>query len=398
MNKELKNNDVAKNLLLYIIFLFPLTSLIKTYLGPINMILTAISFALMCIVYIRNNIKLKNIILLLYIFLTFVINIYLWGFEYYNENMIFYFPFLILYFLFFVDNKEYIKNFITSHQKYLKLTIFIYSLIILITLLLPSCYVYEGESRGFVSIAGTTFLLCPISIYMFVIICIMYIINRKKIYLILLMIPSISILMGTTRTYLVVLLCAWLIFLYAIIKNKRKFLPLMISLILLFLLIVIISPIKDKFITTMERVENLGLDPLEAFTSGRSEFWAYDIKSIFNSDILYILFGHGVNYLFYLNEPVFNVALWAHNDYIQILSDYGILGLIIYIEMFVYLFKRLLSKDKKNTIIVCGICILMWVFNAFFNMFYTYFCACLSYPFYLLILENDTKNKFEGEK
>lgn len=33
--------------------------------------------------------------------------------------------------------------------------------------------------------------------------------------------------------------------------------------------------------------------------------------------------------------------------------------------------------------------IAIWAFNAFFNMFYTYFCATLSYPFYCMIIKID---------
>ena len=196
-----------------------------------------------------------------------------------------------------------------------------------------------------------------------------------------------------------VLACALCIFLYVKLDNKKKFLPLLLVLGIIFICVIVISPIKNKFVDTFSRTKN-GIDPLVAFTSGRSDFWYYDIVQIFNNDFLKKTIGNGVNYIFYLNQSKYHIPLWAHNDFIQILGDYGFLGLIIYVMMIRFLIVKIIGKNFSKSIIF--ICVIMWLFNAFFNMFYTYFCACLSFPFYLLIVRIDSdrrkKGEFESEK
>ena len=91
------------------------------------------------------------------------------------------------------------------------------------------------------------------------------------------------------------------------------------------------------------------------------------------------------------------MALWAHNDYIQILSDYGILGIFIYIGLMKMLIQKTLKGKVKSRFIII-VLIILWAFNAFFNMFYTYFCALLSYPYFILLLRyNILENVKNGE-
>lgn len=398
-------NDGIEKILIYILLLFSMTSLLKVYIGPLNIIFTATFLILFFIYYLRHKMKIRLFFLIIYIFATFLQNIYINGFNYYNINMLFYFPFLILYFCFFIKNGSDIYAFMRTHKIYVNTILLIWNAIIFVSFFIPSCYAYEGETKGFVSFAGTTFLLSQIAIFIFALLTFQYCVYRKKIYMFALIIPSLCILMGNSRTYIAVLMCAWLIFLYIFLKKQKSFIPIMIICGILFVLIVFVSPIKAKFLVASDRVENLNMDPLAAFTSGRSVFWEYDMNKIFSNDLSHIIFGNGINYLFALNEAKFYNPLWAHNDFIQILSDYGIFGLFIYLYMFKYLISSLINfRQLKAPKVLLGIVLTMWIFNAFFNMFYTYFCATLSFPFYLLILKCDeelrnlNKNRTEKEE
>lgn len=383
-----------KDIILYILLFFLLSSMLKVYIGPVNVLLTGITFVLFFLLDVKEGVHKIDFYLLAYIGLTLIYNIAIWGLDYYEDNMLFYFPFLLMFFGFFIRYSGYIPEFLASHKHYLDFILLIWNGMVFISLFLPSSYVYEGETRGFVSFAGTTFLLCAMAIYAFALLTFQYYVHRKKIYVIALLIPSLCILMGTTRTYIVVLLCAWLIFLYINMRNQRYYVPLMVFVIALFVIIVLLSPISDKFINTGARSENLGMDPLEAITSGRSVFWAYDINAIFQNSPLKIIFGNGVNWLFNLNRERFHNPLWAHNDFIQILSDYGLLGLGVYLWSIKRIMEHFFRKTKISLIIICMI-VVMWCFNAFFNMFYTYFCATLSFPFYVLIAGIDGKRRQE---
>lgn len=376
-----------KDLIWYIIVAFPLTSILKVYVGPLNLILTILLFALFFYNYCRTSMLKSELLLCLYAVLGVVMNVAINSFHFYSTNMVFYFPFLILYFMFFLKYQDDSIAFCRNHKQYVDFVIVLWVLTILVSLPLASSYVYEGETRGFVSFAGTTFLLCPIAIFVFALLAVQYNFWHKKRYVIAMFVPSLCIMLGTTRTYLGVLACAWMLFLYTQIKNKKMYFAVVAIAAVALLGIILLSPIKQKFIAASSRTE-IGIDPLAAFTSGRSTFWTYDILTMIKNNPIRIIFGNGVNYLFKINYAHFGNPLWAHNDFIQILSDYGIFGVLVYLGMFRMLFKKTFQEIKISKMAVMML-IAIWAFNAFFNMFYTYFCATLSYPFYCMIIKID---------
>ena len=376
-----------KDLIWYIIVAFPLTSILKVYVGPLNLILTILLFILFFYIYLKTDILKRKLLLCMYAIIGVIMNMIINRFHFFSVNMVFYFPFLILYFIFFVNYQDDSIDFMKNNKKYVDNVIILWVLTVLISLPLSSSYIYEGETRGFVSFAGSTFLLCPIAIFVFALLAVQYNIWHKKIYIIAMLVPSLCILLGTTRTYLGVLACAWMLFLYTQIENKRMYFMVIVIAAVALIGIVFLSPIKDKFINTASRTD-IGIDPLAAFTSGRSIFWTYDIKTMIQNNPMRILFGNGVNYLFNINYAYFGNPLWAHNDFIQIFSDYGMLGLIVYLGMFRVLFKKTFKNIKISKLAMLML-VTIWVFNAFFNMFYTYFCATLSYPFYCMIVKID---------
>jgi predicted membrane protein len=78
------------------------------------------------------------------------------------------------------------------------------------------------------------------------------------------------------------------------------------------------------------------------------------------------------------------------------LLGYGLLGLICYLAVF----KSLFSTFTKGRGLPKWLTVVMWMiwfFNAFMNMFYTYACATAAYPFMLLgvALFWEEKNKKE---
>ena len=169
--------------------------------------------------------------------------------------------------------------------------------------------------------------------------------------------------------------------LYTRIKNKRIFKYVFVLIAILAIGIILVSPIKNKFTTAVGRVDTANLSFIEAFTSGRSSFWSYDMYMILHNKIGQLIFGNGVNYLFYLNKPVFHVPLWAHNDYIQILSDYGILGLVIYIGLMVAIIKKSIKYIDKSKLIII-ILVILWAFNAFLICLYIFLCSFVIPIFY----------------
>ncbi len=85
---------------------------------------------------------------------------------------------------------------------------------------------------------------------------------------------------------------------------------------------------NGQFFDRMDNLEN------EA-DNGRLEIINNTISMFMNSDIAGQLFGHGFNAT--IRDSVYSFS--AHNDYVEILYDFGIIGIILYIIFTIQLFK-----------------------------------------------------------
>ncbi len=375
-----------KDVLMILLIQFPLSSILKVYIGVLNRLITAVCFVLFLVYFTSKKVSRTEFFLLAYAVLSIAVNAFMCHFTFYNANLLFYFPFMICYFIFFYREKDYIIDFFLRFRKYIDGVLLIWSVVLIISFFLPSSYVVSVETggRSFISFTNTTFLLVPISIYVFALFLVQGQLYNKKIFKIALILPSLCVLLGSTRTYLVPLYCEWLVFIYVNLKNKKKIVLAAFITLCVVIIVVLFTPIKDKFIATFNRMEN-GMDTSVAFTSGRSQFWEYDLEQALQRPFLNIIFGSGSEYLFNINRERFHNPLWAHNDFIQVFADFGIVGLFVYFFIFVILFKKMLRGSGVHKLMVV-IVALMAGFVAYWNMFYTYFNTVLSFPFFLLLL------------
>ena len=82
----------------------------------------------------------------------------------------------------------------------------------------------------------------------------------------------------------------------------------------------------------------------EEGTSTRSEIWAALLGRFFNDKFISILFGHGIGTSAFYNTFDDHVA---HNAYIDILVGTGVIGLSVYIAIFILAFKK--AWKSKNS-------------------------------------------------
>ena len=85
-------------------------------------------------------------------------------------------------------------------------------------------------------------------------------------------------------------------------------------------------------------------------------------------------FGSSINFTYKIT------GLWAHNDFIEIVCSFGIVGVLQYVFAMNSLIRKSWSGSRIPLAIKFSV-VLVWLFNAFFNMHYVYFCAMLCYPF-----------------
>lgn len=111
--------------------------------------------------------------------------------------------------------------------------------------------------------------------------------------------------------------------------------------------------------------------------SGRLEIYAEVLENYSNSAIENKIFGHSHNSV--KNSTSFRLS--AHNDYIEIIYDYGIIGLFLFILLMKELFVRcrLLYKKKSEYFVLY-----LSVFIIF--LFMTLISHIVLYPTYILFL------------
>ena len=93
--------------------------------------------------------------------------------------------------------------------------------------------------------------------------------------------------------------------------------------------------------TLFDRFQSTGNDT----GSGRTLVWPVTLGMIENSDFIGLLFGHGSSAV-QMDSPI---MLSAHNDFLEITYDYGLLGLVLYLAAFISLGFYILRmvRDKS---------------------------------------------------
>lgn len=94
-----------------------------------------------------------------------------------------------------------------------------------------------------------------------------------------------------------------------------------------------------------------------SYGSGRSIFWLIVWNDFWNKDLLHILFGNGMNSIAPLLKMKFGIAIGAHNGWLDMLYSYGILGLILYLNIIlkIFLSNKKISRyvsDYKNILLI----------------------------------------------
>ena len=174
-----------------------------------------------------------------------------------------------------------------------------------------------------------------------------FLLEIKNIFLkiIFILIAALPVLFSEKRTGFLALIVG--IALYLILEmfskntaNKRSKLFLGSLLSVLVLVCVAQYLIETFDLHIFERFQNVAEDE----GSGRMEVFRTTLKMYFESSPGEIFFGHGFNSV-YIDSPL---KRSAHNDFLEVLYDYGIIGFICYIYFLLNLTRRAITYYKKG--------------------------------------------------
>ena len=176
---------------------------------------------------------------------------------------------------------------------------------------------------------------------------------------------------------------------YQLYFQKKRMLAVLIVLPLLFLGGNYIRRVSDDLINRQER-----LMERDNTDSGRFELWTVAMSGFQNADNVAQWFGGGPGTGKKYIGAFFPIARVPHNGFIQVLCDYGYIGLIIYVAYFLVLLGYVLKvRGVDNKLLYLSICF-AWIFANTIshpgNLAFIFLAIGVGYIFYL---QNYEKNR-----
>lgn len=158
-------------------------------------------------------------------------------------------------------------------------------------------------------------------------------IKKNMIRYIMMFLILVCVMMSFKRTGSAATLLAIAVFVFIdrFISSKIKFTT-------IFGLIIVIGALAYVIVSVSSLTDGYLLERYtQALNYGdeRDDLRVIAVNMILDSDFLPMLFGHGYDMMMY-NSPE---KLAAHNDYLEVAYDYGFVGLILYLNIYLQLFK-----------------------------------------------------------
>ena len=379
----------------YIILLFPITTLFQGYLDAINRVMFVFLF-MSLIALLTKRVKKKTLYVIIAMAINYLYSLAVTSGKPDNLNDLFYFPFAIVFLLYMSDSEAQLQTFLERNKRVVSFVLNTWSILVFVSFFLPSSYTVEwGGARYFGSYCQTVFRLAPTCIFIMTLaFCAMNFYESRR-YFFYTLLPMVSIYMGGSRTYLLVGMALFMVIWYYYVSSKKIFLLSAVPLAGILIFTVSISAMADK-ISATHSSSNVLTDILAALSSGRTVFWWAEIEAFLASGVIEKLFGHGFNYVYDVNQQAVKARIWAHNDFLQVLLSNGLVGLGLYLFSVRKMLQGLKLRGRKGIeklIPLIG-CFSVWFINAMFNMFLSYFCSILAFPFLVYAIRKDSDPKY----
>lgn len=182
------------------------------------------------------------------------------------------------------------------------------------------------------------------------------------------------IIQGSKRGALISGSIGTLFFLYYKLRMVPKKNRIRAYLVIILALIGIVYYAYHVYITNeylVRRINSMSIDN----SSGRNTIYTSVFNSWLNTDsIINLLFGFG----FASSLSLSGSGHYAHNDWLELLSNFGLLGVFIYGSLFYFSIKSMKSKEwmiDKRIVLLTVISI--WIFTSLISMSYTSINGCL---------------------
>lgn len=294
-----------------------------------------------------------------------------------NGNVLFYFALWVMVYLFFDKRKAKVLKLLEIRNQYINALLWLWTLIVGVSAFFPSSYI----DNYFISFTESSFRLMPTVLIITAISMYMSISRNNRIYEFFLIVPTYSAFMNQSRTYFGVYFIFLLMYMYMRFRSKKAFYIMLIPIVSMIVGIMTLSGIMDKIVATQYN-EKSYFDFWGTITSGRTVFWKWDIEAFLALPFWQQFVGNGFNFVYDVNGANMS-RIWAHNDIINLLMNFGYIGVAIYLWSYFKLTRTYMPKGANIPFPVRAMFHGAVFINSMMNMSYTYLCAMISYPLFL---------------
>lgn len=215
---------------------------------------------------------------------------------------------------------------------------------------------------------------------------ILFVNRERKLYIRILYFASVAIMTGAillTGSRKSLLILAFPVLFFLLKKMKRHFVSVvLVTLLMAFLFYELTMNVEVFYQAIGVRIEEM-INILTNNTVGnedtsRIQLVRFGLKKFLDHPFL----GVGINNYRVLSEQIYpGKNFYAHNNYVELLVDVGLIGLIIYYSAYVYIFHRLRKHSDEGANWGKAF-VLILVFLGFFEVLYyepleqMFFCLC----------------------
>lgn len=303
-----------------------------------------------------------------------------------HTNVLFYLLLWVVLYLFFAKGKNKIIATMESSSQYIDGILWIWTILVGISAFMPSSY----KDNYFFSFCDSSFRLMPTTLMIMGLSMYRAISAKSAKYYWFLLLPTYAGLMNQSRTYFGVYFCFLVMFAYMQFNNKKMFYAVIIPVASIFVTLSAIAGIGDKF-EAVQYTNTSYFDYWGTITNGRTIFWEMDLKAFFALPFWQQFVGNGFNFVYDVNAAGF-AKIWAHNDIINLLMNFGYIGVWIYLWVFFEMNNVYLRGNDRIPLLVRVLFHIAVFINSMWNMSYTYTCAVIAYPLILCAINK----KYDG--
>ena len=376
-----------------VIFRFAITlsvlTLFQPYIGWINRVTMGLALVLLLLSFLNQSSSFPIVALVFGMSFSWVVAMLFTGSNVHSINDLFYFPFWVLFYCWVIKNRNTLVSDALQARSYINSILVIWTAIVFVSVFLPSSYDTRwGGHRYFASITGDPFRFIPTALLVISLAIFMALITHNRKYEIFFLMPLYGAFMSGARTYFGLIVLITLCYLYIRIGKLSRFIPIAIVLIIGGLAVFPYTGLAGK-LDAVQYSNDSYYDFWGTFTSGRTVFWRHHIEGFQTLPIWQRFVGNGFNYVYDLSSQILNKSIWAHNDFINLILNFGFLGLFSYLATFWMLVKNVWSTPEDGARLSIPLAVqalfLSAVFlNSMFNMSYTYLNAVVAYALILL--------------